>query len=108
LTVLTGNNLDFSHLFANILTNASHVKGMKIVAQEQKIPANIVTQLSIADDQAAGDLLRKAQDLVKRKVVVLDDDPTGVQTVHDVPVFTKWDAETLKEAFLEEGSMFFV
>ena len=31
---------------------------------------------------------------------VLDDDPTGGQTVHDVPVFTAWDEATLREAFL--------
>ena len=27
------------------------------------------------------------------KLVVLDDDPTGVQTVHDVSVYTSWDAK---------------
>jgi uncharacterized protein YgbK (DUF1537 family) len=30
------------------------------------------------------------------KVVVLDDDPTGTQTVHDVPVLTHWSAEALE------------
>jgi hypothetical protein len=29
------------------------------------------------------------------KVVVLDDDPTGTQTVHGVPVLTEWPAEVL-------------
>lgn len=29
------------------------------------------------------------------KVVVLDDDPTGTQTVHGIPVLTKWSVETL-------------
>lgn len=28
-------------------------------------------------------------------VVVLDDDPTGTQTVHDVPVLTRWSADIL-------------
>ena len=28
----------------------------------------------------------------RRKVVVLDDDPTGTQTVYDVPVLTTWQA----------------
>ena len=31
----------------------------------------------------------------RRVVVALDDDPTGVQTVHDVPVLTVWDRESL-------------
>ncbi len=30
-----------------------------------------------------------------RKVVVLDDDPTGTQTVHGVPVLTEWSVERL-------------
>src|SRR5688500_20340771 len=33
----------------------------------------------------------------RRVVVALDDDPTGVQTVHDTPVLTVWDVETLVE-----------
>jgi uncharacterized protein YgbK (DUF1537 family) len=32
---------------------------------------------------------------VNRKVIVLDDDPTGTQTVHDVPVITRWSVEHL-------------
>ncbi len=31
----------------------------------------------------------------RRVVVALDDDPTGVQTVHDTPVLTVWDRESL-------------
>ena len=29
------------------------------------------------------------------KVVVLDDDPTGTQTIHDIPVLTEWPIEAL-------------
>jgi uncharacterized protein YgbK (DUF1537 family) len=36
-----------------------------------------------------------------RSVVVLDDDPTGTQTVYDVPVLTEWSAETLRTALAE-------
>ena len=42
------------------------------------------------------------------KVVVLDDDPTGVQTVHGVSVFTDWSEESIAEGFAEPGRMFFV
>jgi len=31
----------------------------------------------------------------KRKIVVLDDDPTGTQTVHGVPVLTTWTVEAI-------------
>jgi len=32
----------------------------------------------------------------QEKVVVLDDDPTGTQTVHGIPVLTDWSVETLQ------------
>lgn len=31
-----------------------------------------------------------------QKVVVLDDDPTGTQTVHDIPVLTEWSVASLR------------
>jgi uncharacterized protein YgbK (DUF1537 family) len=36
------------------------------------------------------ELLRKLIRESGRKVIVLDDDPTGTQTVHDIPVVTRW------------------
>ncbi len=35
------------------------------------------------------------------KVVVLDDDPTGTQTVHDVPVLTRWSEDALAQVLRE-------
>ena len=42
------------------------------------------------------------------KLVVLDDDPTGVQTVHDVSVYTNWSEETFREAFSASDKLFFI
>ena len=42
------------------------------------------------------------------KLVVLDDDPTGTQTVHDVPVLTTWDVEALQREFAAPGSCFYI
>jgi uncharacterized protein YgbK (DUF1537 family) len=42
------------------------------------------------------------------KLVVLDDDPTGTQTVHGVPVWTDWSPAALSRAFLESGPVFFI
>ena len=41
------------------------------------------------------------------RLVVLDDDPTGAQTVHDVPVLTEWDVETLAEE-LARSPVFYI
>lgn len=42
------------------------------------------------------------------KVVILDDDPTGIQTIHDLYVYTGYDIETLRAAFLDPNRAFFI
>jgi uncharacterized protein YgbK (DUF1537 family) len=42
------------------------------------------------------------------KIVVLDDDPTGSQTVHGCLLLTRWDPATLREALLDASPIFFV
>ena len=42
------------------------------------------------------------------KIIVLDDDPTGSQTVHSCLLLTRWDAVTLREALLDRAPLFFV
>ena len=42
------------------------------------------------------------------KLVVLDDDPTGSQTVHSCLLLTRWDTDTLRDALLDEAPLFFV
>jgi uncharacterized protein YgbK (DUF1537 family) len=42
------------------------------------------------------------------KIVVLDDDPTGVQTVHGVSVYTDWEEETIEQGFAEDNQIFFI
>jgi uncharacterized protein YgbK (DUF1537 family) len=46
--------------------------------------------------------ITRAQDAI----IVLDDDPTGTQTVHDIPVLTEWSVEAIG-AELERGSPLF-
>ena len=45
---------------------------------------------------------KEYQDFTK-KVIVLDDDPTGIQTVHDVDVYTDWTKESLVPGFPPES-----
>src|SRR3569623_2096017 len=42
------------------------------------------------------------------KIIVLDDDPTGSQTVHGCLLLTRWDAVTLRTALLDAAPLFFV
>lgn len=43
-----------------------------------------------------------------RKLVVLDDDPTGTQTVRDVPVLTTWGPEELAREFANDLPCFYL
>lgn len=42
------------------------------------------------------------------KWIVLDDDPTGVQTVNHVSAYTDWSLESIREGFAEERNMFYI
>jgi len=46
--------------------------------------------------------------MLGKKIIVLDDDPTGVQTVHGISVYTDWTRDSIVEGFLEENPMFFI
>lgn len=62
-----------------------------------------------AVDEAKVDAALKAEaDANTRKIIVLDDDPTGVQTVHDVSVYTDWTLESLRSGFAAPEKLFFV
>jgi uncharacterized protein YgbK (DUF1537 family) len=42
------------------------------------------------------------------KIIVLDDDPTGSQTVHSCLLLTKWDVETLRIGLADPSPIMFV
>jgi uncharacterized protein YgbK (DUF1537 family) len=44
----------------------------------------------------------------KPKIIVLDDDPTGSQTVHSCLLLTCWDVETLRLGLRDSSPIFFV
>jgi uncharacterized protein YgbK (DUF1537 family) len=44
----------------------------------------------------------------KPKIIVLDDDPTGSQTVHGCLLLMRWDIETLRLGLADESPIFFV
>ena len=42
------------------------------------------------------------------KIIVLDDDPTGSQTVHSCLLLTVWDVDTLRLGLTDESPIFFI
>lgn len=53
-------------------------------------------------------LLSREIDKCACKVIALDDDPTGIQTVHDVSVYTDWSLESIRRGFGEKEALFFI
>jgi uncharacterized protein YgbK (DUF1537 family) len=52
--------------------------------------------------------IRRRVEAEGRRVAVLDDDPTGTQTVHGVPVLTTWSVEDLRWALEQPSPTFYV
>ena len=50
----------------------------------------------------------KLQGLSNCKLVVLDDDPTGIQTVHGCLLITQWDEDSVRKGFEDAESFFYI
>ena len=72
------------------------------------IPFQTAAERDKTDADKAEMLLSRAMEGFHKKLVVLDDDPTGVQTVHDVSVYTDWEEESIRKGFEEKENMFFI
>ena len=72
------------------------------------IPIWTAVERDRTDADKAEMLLSQAMEGFHKKLVVLDDDPTGVQTVHDVSVYTDWEEESIRKGFEEKEAMFFI
>lgn len=75
---------------------------------QEKKPLSALSKYPAADGARPDALLKEALRGFDRKIVVLDDDPTGVQTVHGVDVYTDWEEDTIRNAFAGEERIFFI
>lgn len=75
---------------------------MKVLKQDlfKDIPA--------VDEGRVDAMLAKEREDFHKKIIVLDDDPTGVQTVNGIHVYTDWSEESIAAGFAEEQDMFFI
>lgn len=48
------------------------------------------------DRKTLGTLWQRAVDAMPHKIIVLDDDPTGIQTIADVAVYTQWNKRIIR------------
>lgn len=65
-----------------------------------KYPKNKLTNIQKRLDEAVS--------LDEHKIVVLDDDPTGVQTLHDISVYTEWSEASIQHGFENNDKIFYI
>lgn len=68
----------------------------------------LFTRLPSVDAKFFREALTTALEHFTRKIVVLDDDPTGVQTVNGISIYTDWTAQSIEAGFAEANPMFFI
>lgn len=72
------------------------------------LSTDVLTTYAKIDETKIDQLLRKEISANQKKIVVLDDDPTGVQTVHDVSVYTDWMKDSIRQGFQEKNNLFYI
>lgn len=76
---------------------------------ETPVPVDLTSTLSGLPPEWPEDLLPRIREQTQGvKVVVLDDDPTGTQTVHGVPVLTGWSVDKLGKELEDPSTALFV
>ena len=73
-----------------------------------RLNASVLTSYPKIDEAKVDELLAREIAANTKKIVVLDDDPTGVQTVHDIHVYTGWSHDDILAGFQESNNLFYV
>lgn len=80
------------------------------MAEEKKLSLEILKSYKSIkiDEKKLDTILFLLMEESRKKIIVLDDDPTGVQTVHDVSVYTDWSEESIRTGFNEKNRLFYI
>ena len=73
-----------------------------------KLSADLLRSYPAIDESYVQMLLEQAVQDAPHKIIVLDDDPTGIQTVHDISVYTDWSYESIRSGFKEKNKVFYI
>lgn len=76
--------------------------------QQKHLDCGILSSFPPLDGAYLDKLLAEQVSRDHTKLVVLDDDPTGVQTVHDVSVYTDWSEAYIRQGFAEQNKLFYI
>lgn len=79
-----------------------------IDSTQKRLAQEVLGNIKEVNASAVKEMLINGLRDLNKKIIVLDDDPTGVQTVHGISVYTDWSVDSIEKGFLEENSMFFL
>ncbi len=74
----------------------------------ERLDFDVIKRYPAVDKQKIDELWFDALKRLNRKIVVIDDDPTGAQSVHDVYTYTNWDKQSFVDGFIDDISMFYI
>ena len=72
-----------------------------------RLPVSVLSSFPEVEEEKIRQVFEEEYQNFHKKIVVLDDDPTGTQTVHGVPVYTDMSMEWLKDGMESPENMFF-
>ena len=75
---------------------------------EQAVSVKILDRYPAVDTAGIDEMLQEEIKNSGIKILVLDDDPTGVQTVHDISVYTDWSEESIRQGLMEDSRLFYI
>ncbi|MGM7723663.1 four-carbon acid sugar kinase family protein [Metabacillus sp. Hm71] len=78
------------------------------MSTNKRLVEEVFNRIPAVDTATVNEMIEKELKNLNKKIIVLDDDPTGVQTVHGISVFTDWTLNSIEEGFKDENAMFFV
>ncbi len=81
---------------------------MMINRKEARNTQEVLASIPSVDTKLVQQMLKDELRNLNKKIIVLDDDPTGVQTVHGISVYTDWSIESIEMGFKEDNTMFFL
>jgi uncharacterized protein YgbK (DUF1537 family) len=69
---------------------------------------HIIQSLPSCNEDCFKESIRAELIAQNRIIVVLDDDPTGTQTMHNIPVLTNWDKSAIEDEIKRETRLFYI
>ena len=79
-----------------------------MMSENKRLVEEAFSHIPSVDTSFVDEIIKEELETLNKKIIVLDDDPTGVQTVHGISVYTDWTEDSIEKGFDEDNSMFFI